>query len=176
MNVVNVISSWPASRWPWAFLALSAFAFESIALYFQYGLGLEPCIMCVYQRVAVLGLFLACLPALVRPDLALMRLTSFIGWIVSAFWGLSIAYEHVQMQNPDNFMLLMSCDIYPNFPNWLQLHQWLPGVFEPRGTCGDIDWMFLSLSMPQWMVIIFGGYSLAALFVLAARVVKKKSI
>ncbi|GAB2996099.1 disulfide bond formation protein DsbB [Psychrosphaera aestuarii] len=176
MSVVNNLSTWPASRWPWFILALSALVLELTALYFQYGMGLEPCIMCVYQRVAVLGVLIAAIPALIRPDVILFRAVSFLAWIVASVWGLKLAIEHVRMQNPDNFMLLMTCDIYPNFPSWLQLHQWFPNVFEPRGTCGDIDWVFLSLSMPQWMVITFSIYFLTAIFFLFVRLVKNKSL
>ena len=38
---------------------ISAFALESTALYFQYGMGLQPCVLCVYERLAMVGLFIA---------------------------------------------------------------------------------------------------------------------
>mgnify|MGYP000754533513 FL=1 len=132
--------------------------------------------MCIYQRVAVVGLILAPLPAIIKPDNLIARLVSLIASLTAAIWGLRIAYEHVQMQNPDNFMLLLGCDVIPNFPQWLPLHQWLPGIFEARGTCGDIDWSFLGQSMPQWMVIIFAGYSLAIASVYTVRLVKIKTL
>ena len=37
-------------RSAWIFLAFTAFALESTALYFQYGMGLQPCVLCVYER------------------------------------------------------------------------------------------------------------------------------
>ena len=46
-------------RSAWIFLAFTAFALESTALYFQYGMGLQPCVLCVYERLAVVGLFVA---------------------------------------------------------------------------------------------------------------------
>ena len=46
-------------RTPWVLLALTALAFEITALFFQYSMGLEPCIMCIYQRTAMLGLLAA---------------------------------------------------------------------------------------------------------------------
>ena len=36
-------------------VALGAWGMLIAALVFQYAMGLEPCIMCVYQRFAVLG-------------------------------------------------------------------------------------------------------------------------
>ena len=176
MSLANTLSSWPTLRWPWATLAVTAVTFEIVALYFQYAMGLEPCIMCVYQRTAVAGLVLAALPALINPASAVLRGISLLGWLVASGWGLKLAIEHVRMQNPDNFMLLMTCDVFPNYPSWMPIHEWFPAVFEPRGTCGDIDWMFAGLSMPQWMVLVFAGYLVAAVVVLATRLLKARTI
>ena len=46
-------------RSAWIFLAFTAFALESTALYFQYGMSLQPCVLCVYERLAMVGLFIA---------------------------------------------------------------------------------------------------------------------
>lgn len=175
MGLLNNIAKWPAQRWPWTVLAVSAFALEAAALFFQYVMDLDPCVMCVYQRVAVLGLFVSALPAMVVPGNLIARAVSAVGATVSAVWGFKIAYEHVQMQNPENFMLLLSCDVIPQFPSWLQLHKMIPAVFEPRGMCGDIDWSFLSLSMPQWMAVLFAAYAvtLIASFTLRLALTKR---
>lgn len=175
MGLLNQIATWPAQRWPWLLLGISAFLLEAVALFFQYGMDLDPCVMCVYQRVAVLGLFVSALPAAVAPENLIARVTSAIGASVSAIWGFKIAYEHVQMQNPDNFMLLLSCDVIPQFPSWLQLHKMIPAIFEPRGMCGDIDWSFLSLSMPQWMAVLFAAYAITLIssFLLRLLLIKR---
>ncbi|GHB57659.1 disulfide bond formation protein B [Psychrosphaera saromensis] len=176
MFSLPAISTWPALRWPWFLVAAIALILESIALYFQYGMGLEPCIMCIYQRVAVFGIVLSALPALVNPHNMIVRLISISGLLVSCIWGLVIALEHVEMQNPDNFMLALSCDLYPNFPDWLQLHTLIPSLFEARGTCGDIDWSLFGFSMPQIMVFIFSCFTICLTSVLAIRLLKLKTI
>jgi len=173
---LSAISTWPASRWPWLILASTALLLESIALYFQYGMGLEPCIMCIYQRVAVFGILLSALPALSIPHNIFARAISIVGVLTACIWGLLMALEHVAMQNPDNFLLALSCDIYPNFPDWLQLHTMLPAVFEPRGTCGDINWSMFGYTMPQWMVFIFGCYTLCIISVISIRLFRLKAI
>lgn len=169
MQLLSTISTWPAQRWPWLLLGFSALALELVALYFQYGMGLEPCVMCIYQRAAVAGLAVAGFIGAAAPQHTFVRLLALAIWFTAAFWGASIAFEHVQMQDPENFMLAMSCDVYPNFPSWLAIHEWFPSVFEARGTCDSIDWQFLGLSMPSWMVVSFVIYSLLAVIILLAR-------
>ena len=176
MALTQQLSTWPTLRWPWLVLAGSAFFLEIIALYFQYFMGLEPCVMCIYQRTALFGVALSALPAAINPQDIKLRLISYTGVFICLIWGFDIAFEHVQMQNPANFMLAMSCDAFPNFPLWFSIHEWFPAVFEARGTCDGIDWQFLTLSMPQWMAVIFAVYLLvtSALFIL--RLLIKRTI
>lgn len=176
MSVLQHFSNWPALRWPWFVLASSSLILETTALYFQYAMGLEPCVMCIYQRLAIMGIAVSCLPALIAPYIQATRTLSFLGWAISAGWGAMISYEHVQMQNPANLFLAMSCDVIPNFPSWLPLHELLPSVFEARGTCGSIDWQLLGLSMPQWMLGVFSSYLLVLVLVLLTRTCRHKSL
>lgn len=151
----------------WWLLALSALVLELTALYFQYGMGLEPCIMCIYQRVAIIGIMFAGIIGALGNKAFIGRAISFSIWGVSAIWGLLIAIEHVEMQSNAG-SLFFSCDIVPNFPQWLPLHEWIPALFEATGDCGEISWSFLGYSMPQWMIVVYGVYSaLFAVFLLS---------
>ncbi|MFC0117043.1 disulfide bond formation protein DsbB [Pseudoalteromonas xiamenensis] len=152
----------PYERKAWLILALTAFLLECCALYFQYGMGLEPCIMCIYQRTAVLGLLAAGLLGAVNPDNLGCRIVGFATWGISSIWGFQIAREHIAMQNTDD-PFAFTCDRFPNFPEFMPLHEWLPNFFAATGDCGNIDWMFVGLSMPGWMEILFAFYS--ALFI-----------
>ena len=86
------------------------------------------------------------------------RLIGFAGWAVSGIWGLLIAIEHVDIQTAAN-PFFATCEIVPNFPVFMPLHNWLPNIFAATGDCGNIDWVFLGMSMPQWMIVIFAVYS-----------------
>lgn len=141
----------------WGLLLLSASLLEATALYFQYAMGLNPCIMCIYQRTAMLGIVGAGLLGTVAP-VPLVRLVAYGIWGLSAIWGFLIAYEHVDIQTAAN-PFFASCEIVPNFPSFMPLHEWLPSFFAATGDCGNIDWQFLTLSMPQWMMVIFMAYA-----------------
>ncbi|WP_350608738.1 disulfide bond formation protein B, partial [Pseudoalteromonas sp. MER144-MNA-CIBAN-0113] len=41
---------------------------------------------------------------------------------------------------------------------------------------GNIDWQFVGLSMPAWMEIIFGIFSLTLFIIVIGRLLIKKSI
>lgn len=170
------IGQLPTIKSSWMLLGLSALAFELVALYFQYQMDLEPCIMCIYQRIAVLGIMFSGFITAIIPNLMIMRLLGFGLWGVSAIWGLLIAIEHVDKQTETNPFALTACERVPNLPDWFALHEWFPAIFEARGSCGDIDWIFLGMSMPQWMIVVFGLYSLAFAVILGARLFTARTI
>jgi disulfide bond formation protein DsbB len=171
---VNYLNQLVTKKSSWYLLALSALALELTALYFQYGMDLAPCIMCIYQRVAILAILAAGLIGGIGNNLVPARLISFALWGTGAIWGLKLALEHVEMQTSDS--LFFVCESIPNFPSWFQVHQWFPAVFEAYGDCGEISWQFLGYSMPQWMVVVYGLYSLAFAAILSSRVIKERKI
>ncbi len=144
------------SRVAWWLLAASALALEVAALWFQYMMELDPCVMCIYERVALIGIALAGLVGCVYPAWLLVRLLGYLGWGVSAGWGLMIAIEHVGIQLDETAAL--SCEFAPDFPAWARLDEWLPALFLPTGYCDDIQWQWLSLTMVQWVLLIFVAY------------------
>ncbi|AVJ56423.1 disulfide bond formation protein DsbB [Idiomarina sp. OT37-5b] len=150
------LAQWPARQTPWLLLFLGTMLLFVIALYFQHGMGLEPCVKCVYQRAAVLGIALAALVGGLGYKFWLTRWLGLLGWGYAAFEGLRIAYDHWDLQTSKNAFFAV-CESAPNFPAWLPLHEWIPGFFAAPGLCGDIDWAFLGMGMPGWMTFIFAG-------------------
>ncbi|GLS91013.1 disulfide bond formation protein B [Psychromonas marina] len=162
--MLSTLKNLSTQRWPWLLLAFSALALELCALYFQHVMKLEPCVMCVYERITMLGVLLAGLIGASCPQYLLVRLIAFAVWGISAVWGLLLALEHTDYQmNPSPFA---TCDFFPNFPSWAPLHEWLPWLFNPTGDCADIVWQFFGYSMPQWLIVSFAIYTV--LFVVIA--------
>lgn len=165
---MNYLSSITTSQKPWFLLAISALGLELTALFFQYAMDLKPCIMCVYQRLAILAIFIAGVIGTVGYRNIIARTVAYALWGVSSIWGLIIAFEHIEMQ--ENYgSIFYSCEYLPNFPVWAPLHEWLPFLFEVTGDCGVISWQFLGYSMPQWLLVVYALYAITFLVVLINR-------
>lgn len=145
------------SRLPWLVALFSALGLEAAALYFQYGLNLDPCVLCVYQRTAVMGLALGGLIGTLAPHLGWLRLLGYMTLGASAGAGFKLALEHVEVQAGKG----LGCDFLASYPDWFKLDVWFPALFEPTGYCDDIKWQFLGWNMPHWMVVVFGVYLVA---------------
>jgi disulfide bond formation protein DsbB len=171
---MNYLSNITTSQKPWLLLAITAIALELSALFFQYAMGLAPCIMCVYQRLAIFSIFTAGVIGLFGYHSLLLRALAYLFWGIGSIWGLIIALEHVEMQ-ANSGSLFFSCELVPNFPEWAPLHEWLPFLFEATGDCGEISWQFVGFSMPQWMVVVFTAYTaVLALIVINRLIIAKK--
>ena len=123
-------------------------------LYTQYVLGLEPCPLCILQRVAVIALGISFLLLALRPPQRKQSkfLTSILLVMISSA-GAGIAARHVWLQNlpPDK---VPGCGpgldfMMANFP----LSDVLEMVFSGSGECAEISWSFAFLSMPAWVLI-----------------------
>ena len=123
-------------------------------LYTQYVLGLEPCPLCILQRVAVIALGISFLLLALRPPQRKQSkfLTSILLVMISSA-GVGIAARHVWLQNlpPDK---VPGCGpgldfMMANFP----LSDVLEMVFSGSGECAEISWSFAFLSMPAWALI-----------------------
>ncbi len=123
------------------------------ALYAQYQLLLEPCPLCVFQRMSVIGMGVFFLLAGIHnsPGLSSRIYASLIGLISVA--GAIVAARHIWLQHlpPDE---VPTCGpgfdyIIDSFP----LGEALGMIFKGSGECADIDWIFMGLSMPTWTLI-----------------------
>ena len=156
--MLKLLKNLSITRTGWLLLLVSALTFEGCALYFQYGMDLQPCVMCIYERVALFGIAFAGLLGALMPSALIIRLLAIAIGLFSAIKGLMIAVKHVDYQlNPAPWN---QCPVVPDFPQTLPLDQWFPAFFHPTGLCSEITWSFLGFSMAQWIVVMFAIYAL----------------
>lgn len=135
------------------------------ALYQEHVVGLEACPLCIFQRVAMIALGIVFVAAALHAPRGWgARVYAVLGALV-ALTGIGIAGWHVRMQNlpPD---AVPTCgpglDVYFEV---LPVLEALRAVFTASGECAEINWSFLGLSMPAWVLIWFvllGGLVVAA--------------
>ncbi|WP_367988711.1 disulfide bond formation protein DsbB [Vibrio sp. NTOU-M3] len=172
MNILSTIKSFSQSRLSWLLLLIFVVFFEACALFFQHVMMLSPCVMCIYERVAMMGVGIAALFGLMAPNNSVVRWLGLAAWGLSAYKGLMLALQHVDYQfNPSPFA---TCDLFVTFPNWAPLNKWVPWMFEAYGDCSKIVWQFLTLSMPQWLVVIFAANLVALAVIVLAQFAKTK--
>ncbi|MDE0743698.1 MAG: disulfide bond formation protein B [Woeseiaceae bacterium] len=136
------------------------------ALYAEHQLLLTPCPLCVLQRLAVTITGVLFLIAALHNPKSIKRYIYSALILGSSLSGVGVAGWHVYLQNLP-IDKVPSCGpgfdyLIGNFP----LSDALLLIFSGSGECALIDWSFMMLSMPTWVVIFCLG--LAALNIFAS--------
>lgn len=125
----------------------------SSALYFQHVIGLQPCPLCVFQRIAVISLGVIFLLAFIHNSRGWGRYVYSLLFLLAGGFGVAVAGRHAWLQSlpPDQ---VPACGpdlayLFDSFP----LAEALKKVFSGSGECAEVVWQFLGLSMPAWVLL-----------------------
>jgi protein dithiol:quinone oxidoreductase len=123
------------------------------AYYSQHVLGFEPCPLCIFQRIGVIALGVVFLIAALHNPLGWGRFVygSLIGLSALATIGVAARHLYVQSLPPGS---VPSCgaplDVLIQFTPILEV---VKKVLTGGGECQEVNWQFLGLAMPAWVLI-----------------------
>lgn len=124
------------------------------ALYAEKVLHLEPCPLCMFQRVGIAllgGVFL--LAALFHPRRAFGARLWAVAIALTALLPIGVAARHIWVQaQPEGSV--PSCGATLDYMlEILPVLEVVRKVLSGGGECARIDWRFLGLTMPMWVVL-----------------------
>jgi disulfide bond formation protein DsbB len=123
------------------------------ALYAEHVLYLMPCPLCVFQRMAVISLGIIFLIAALHDPSGRGRQIYSILMLLAAGAGIGVAGRHVWLQNLPADEVPACGPGFDYIVDAFPLADALKMIFSGSGECASIDWQFLGLSMPAWVVI-----------------------
>ena len=138
-----------------------------VAFFFQYYLELDPCPLCIVQRMIVIALGAIFLLAFLQGPKTWGR--RFYGFLLTlaSLTGLAVAGRHTWLQH-------LPADKVPEcgpglefWMNNLPADKVFQKVFQGSGECAEVVWTFMGLSIPELSIIafiIFLLYSLKLMF------------
>lgn len=160
-------------RWVCGGALATAAALMAGALYMQHGMGMEPCPLCVFQRVALMATGAMFLGGLLTTSVTWLGRGFCVLALVASGAGAALAGRHLWLQNlpPDRVPecgpgLDYLMDIMP-------LQDVFTTVLSGSGECAEVSWRFLGLSIPGWTLLAFAGFIAAA--VIAFRNIGRQS-
>jgi disulfide bond formation protein DsbB len=128
-------------------------ALVAYALYAQYGQGFAPCHLCIFQRVTMSALAGAFVLAALASAPGWRGLLSAVLIGVAGHATMATAGRHVWIQlQPAGSVPACGADLefmLDLFP----LTEVILKVFKAGGECAKVDWTFLGLSMPAWVLV-----------------------
>lgn len=155
---MNFLAKLNRQAYYWLFIVLVGVAMEASALYFQYVVGDEPCVLCVHVRIWVAAFILVGLFGLALRKSHRLRQISNLLSVAAAIGFLERSWETLATERGWSES---SCAMNAGLPAWFDLERWLPAIFEVRDACGFTPYVFAKVSMAEILV----GVGIAALIV-----------
>lgn len=156
--------AWLAGRRGYLLGFIASFGLVGLALWIQTQYHLEPCPLCITQRMFFMGLgVLFFVAAFIKPASLLQKIFTGLQ-VLTALGGAGWAMRHWYIQANKETMIA-DCGVgfdymFQNFP----LEKALTLIFKGTGDCAAIDWTFLGLSLPQLALIAYIGLGAYALY------------
>lgn len=143
---------------------LVSFGIVGLGLFLQQKYNLEPCPLCIFQRMAFMAMGLLFLVSALHNPASLGRKVYGVLHLAAAFTGIGIAIRHTWIQaNPEKVFAECGAGfdyIFETFP----LKKALDLVFKGTGECSTIDWTLFGLTIPQLSLIAFIGLAIYAIW------------
>tara|TARA_B100001250_G_C19608756_1_gene703955 strand:- start:309 stop:806 length:498 start_codon:yes stop_codon:yes gene_type:complete len=142
-----------------------AFALVGLAVVIQTQFNLEPCPLCVSQRIVfiVIG-FLCLIFSFLKPN-QLIRFMHISSLLITNIIGIIFSIRHIMIQNKW-IVVPAECGIdlnymFENFP----LTEAFSLLFKGTGDCSEIDWVFLGFTLPQLALIAYIMFGIMTLYI-----------
>lgn len=144
----------------------ACFGLVVLALVIQTTYELEPCPLCISQRMVFMGLGVLFLIAAFIPPANILKKVFTGLQVLVALGGSGVAIRHWYLQANKESMIA-DCGVgfdymFENFP----LEKAFKLLFRGTGDCAAIDWTFLGLTLPQMALISFVFFALYAVYLL----------
>jgi disulfide bond formation protein DsbB len=123
------------------------------AYYAQFVLHLEPCPLCIFQRIGTFALGVVFLIAALHDPAAFGRRLYALLLSLAGLATIGVAVRHLYLQSlpPDS---VPACGASLDFMlKVFSLSEVLVKVLTGSGECAKVPWQFLGLAMPAWVLI-----------------------
>ena len=143
------------------FLAMVAGVVSVLAVFLSPWLHLNPCYLCIVQRILVFGLAICFALAAVFYHRAAQRILVLLSALISLGGMVASGFQSWEQWYPE----LLSCT--GTKPNLIELaverlgDLW-PFVFMPSGLCHNKELVILGLSLANWSFVAFTGFGVLA--------------
>ncbi|BAO45734.1 disulfide bond formation protein B [Thiolapillus brandeum] len=145
--------------------AACASAIAVAIFYFQHHLGLEPCPLCIFQRISIMVLGVIFLIGMLHGPRGAMRRIYGILLSIASLAGMGIAIRHLWLQYGTHEELACGGTLEFMLEND-PLMKVVEDVFKGTGDCGEIVWSLFGISIPGWTLIFLTGLLVLSLGIL----------
>ncbi|MCG8673380.1 MAG: disulfide bond formation protein B [Pseudomonadales bacterium] len=143
-------------------LAVTSYLFAY--LFLEIYLELEPCPLCMIDRVFVVaagGFFLLAL--IHNPGIIGQRIYGGLASLM-ALAGILVCWRHIYLQNLPEALIPNCAPGLDYMMEVLPVFEMLTIIFNTSGECADTQWEFLGFTIPEQTLVVFNGFFALGLY------------
>lgn len=128
----------------------------TVALFFEYYLLLEPCMLCYLQRFAAILVGLIGLVGFIHNSKKIIFFKFYLGMsVVSVLMGISLSIRQLYLQSLPAELVPSCAPDMDYLLDSLPFFEVLIMAIQGDGNCAEVLWSFLGISIPGWLLIGF---------------------
>jgi len=130
-------------------------ALLTTALYMEFAMGMDPCMLCMSQRFVYLGIaFVSLLAALHNPIFGGHKR---YGAIITLFalCGLGLAIRQLYLQGLPADQVPACGPSFSYMTEAFPFTEVLVAMIKGSGSCAEVQWTLLGISIPGWSLLMF---------------------
>ena len=141
------------------FLAfLSAVALMAGAFFFEYIMELEPCPLCMSQRIVIIAIGITALIAALHNPQGHGKRKYGAAVLLFAIIGAGLAIRQLYLQGLPPGQAPACLPSLDYLVDVLPVMELMSVMLSGTGDCAEVQWRFLGLTIPGWTLVCFIGY------------------
>jgi len=148
-SLLEKLLAWTKHYSYWGLMTGIALLAEVVALYYQYVLHEDPCIVCIHIRLWFTGFILL---GLVGLKLRHSKAGLLIGHIIAFILAGGLLERSYHLYAIENGLIEGSCNFSLGLPSWFTPDQWLPLVYKATALCGYTPDLWFGITMAEGLL------------------------
>ena len=168
-KIVKQLISISHSYWYWLMYVAGGISMLIIALYHQYVLNEQPCVLCIHTRLWVLLFTFVAITGFFSRNTRVINSFAHVSLVMVS---VGLMYTSYQLLGTERGFILGSCNFDLGLPGWFAIEQWMPWLFRVETTCGYTPEVVFGVTMAEALMLMSVGMFFVSLIVALASFAK----
>jgi protein dithiol:quinone oxidoreductase len=151
MTILKRLNTLSQQSWYWLCYIIGGLSLMSVALYFQYGLKTQPCVVCIQMRLWISLLIIVAGVGLLARNCNMMRVL-----VNLSMFGITIGMldRSYLLLGTERGFIFADCGFDLGLPGWFAIDNWLPWLYRVEATCGYTPELAFGITMAEAMITL----------------------
>jgi disulfide bond formation protein DsbB len=172
IKTVNQLKNVAHGQWYWLVCMTAGLALLATALFYQYVLDSQPCVMCIHVRLWISLLVIVAFAGWLSRD---NRVINTVTHISIALIAIGLTERSYQLLGTERGFVFSDCGFNLGLPSWFAIDNWLPWLYRVETTCGYTPKLLFNITMAEALMLMSACLLLTSVCVTLASFVRTRN-